>query len=421
MRILTVHNKYMLRGGEDESREAEDRILAANGHEVRQVILQNDITPQTSLLRVGFNASWCQSSYDRISGELVAWKPDILDVHNFFPLASPSVHHAAGRIGVPVIQTLHNYRLLCPGANFLRNDRVCEDCTNHLVAWPGVLHRCYRGNALQTGAVSLMLSVHRVLRTWQRCVTVFIALSEFSKRKFVENGFSESKIVVKPNFVDDPGEPGEGGEEFMFAGRLSREKGIVALLAAMELTGPDVRVNIIGEGPLEAEVRAAADRNPRIRFLGRLRRQDVLSRMSSAKCVIVPSICYETFGRSAAEAYSVGTPVIASRIGALAEMVDHGRTGLHAGPGDPADLARAMTWIAQNQRAVARMRLEARLEYLAKYTSGRNYDLLMDTYERAIADAKPRLGLPWKSDIRRREAQHATFTSGSSSGRASTP
>ncbi|MGC9946219.1 MAG: glycosyltransferase family 4 protein [Bryobacteraceae bacterium] len=390
MRILTVHNKYLFRGGEDESREAEDRLLSANGHEIRQVVFANDSIGRSNLFQIGCHASWSQTTYDRVARELAAWKPDVLDVHNFFPLASPSVHYAAHRMGVPVIQTLHNYRLLCPGANFLRDGRVCEDCTSHMVAWPGVVHRCYRGSALQTGAVALMISVHRLLRTWQRCVTVFVVLSEFAKRKFVENGFSGSKIVVKPNFVEDPGETGVGGQEFVFAGRLSREKGILVLLAAMERTGPEVRVNIIGEGPLEAEVRAAAARNPRVRFFGRLGHCEVLSQMAAAKCVVVPSICYETFGRAAAEAYSVGSPVIASRIGALEEMVENGRTGLHCEPGDPADLARAMIWVTQNQPAVARMRMEARLEYLEKYTAERNYGLLVSIYERAIAGNSPR-------------------------------
>jgi len=393
MRILTVHNKYIFRGGEDESREAEDRLLAAKGHEIRQVVLDNGKIGPHSLIQVGLHASWSQTSYDRIAAELAAWKPDLLDVHNFFPLASPSVHYAARRRGIPVVQTLHNYRLLCPAAAFLRDDQPCEDCTKHIVAWPGIAHGCYRGSALQSGAVALMLSVHRLLRTWQRCVTVFVVLSEFARRKFVDNGFTESKIVVKPNFVEGPGEPGDGGDELVFVGRLSPEKGIVPLLAAMERTGPDVRVNIIGEGPLEVQVRAAAERNPRVHFLGRLPHSEVLSRMACAKCVIVPSICYETFGRTAVEAYSVGSPIIASRIGALAEMVDHGRTGLHCEPGDPADLARAMTWMTQNQHAVAHMRLAARAEYLAKYTSARNYDLLMRIYQRAMAGARTGGGL----------------------------
>lgn len=384
MRILTVHNKYLYRGGEDESREAEDRLLAANGHEVRQVVLDNHNIDRSNLIQVGLNASWSRKSYDLVSGAIAAWRPDILDVHNFFPLASPSIHYAGRRMGVPVVQTLHNYRLLCPGATFLRNGVPCEDCTRHPMAWPGVAHRCYRGSALQSGAVALMISIHRLIRTWQRSANVFVTVSEFAKRKFVENGFSESQLVVKPNFVEDPGEPGGGGNEFLFVGRLSIEKGIVHLLTAMERTGAGVRLNIIGAGPLEPEVLAAAERDPRICFLGKLGLTEAISHMSSARCLLIPSVWYETFGRTAIEAYSVGTPVIASRIGALTEIVDNGRTGLHCEPGDAADLARAMIWFTQNDQAVARMRLQARMEYLAKYTPERNYALIMPIYERAI-------------------------------------
>lgn len=393
MRILTVHTKYKIRGGEDECREAEERLLSANGHDVRHIVLDNDSIARSSLIKIGLGASWSQDSYVRIRRELAGWKPDVLNVHNFFPLASPSVHYAARRMGIPVVQTLHNYRLLCPSAALLRNDSPCEDCTRHRAPWPGVLHRCYRGSTLQSGAVALMISVHRMLRTWQRCVAVFVSLSEFAKRKFVENGFSAANIVVKPNFLADPGAPGQGGEEFVFAGRLSREKGILPMLAAMDRAGPEVRLNIIGEGPLDAEVRAAAERNSRIRFFGRLPHSEVLGQMSSARCVLIPSVCYETFGRTAVEAYSVGTPVIASRLGALAEIVGTGRTGLHCEPGDAAGLARAMSWMVQNPQAMARMRVQARMEYLAKYTAERNYGLLMSIYERAIAGARPGQGL----------------------------
>ena len=227
-----------------------------------------------------------------------------------------------------------------------------------------------------------MISVHRALRTWQRAVTVFVAVSEFSKRKFVEGGFPESRIVVKPNFVPETGDPGTGGEEFLYAGRLSVEKGIGTLLSAMDLVSADVRLGILGEGPLEAEVRSAAERNPRIRYVGRLPFAETLDHIAAARCVIVPSICYETFGRVAAEAYSRGTPVIAARIGALTEMVEDGRTGLQFAPGDPRDLARAIDWMRGNRASITRMRAEARREFEAKYTAARNYEMLTKIYER---------------------------------------
>src|ERR1700722_791177 len=162
MNILTIHNKYRMRRGEDESREAEDLILTEKGHTVRQLIFDNKVISLSNRLTVGLRASWNQASYRMVEAELKKWRPDVVDIHNFFPLGSPSVHWAARKLGVPVVQTLHNYRLLCPGATIYRNGSVCEDSTSHHVPWPGVLHRCYRGSALQTGAVALMVSVHRL-------------------------------------------------------------------------------------------------------------------------------------------------------------------------------------------------------------------------------------------------------------------
>ena len=172
----------------------------------------------TSGLVSGSEPPWRETPITACTSEIAAWRPDVVDIHNFFPLASPSVHYAARDSGIPVVQTLHNYRLLCPGATFLRDGRTCEDCTRHRVPWPGVVHRCYRDSLLGSAAVSLMISVHRALRTWQRVVTVFVAVSEFSRRKFVEGGFPESRIVVKPNFVPDPETPAREVRSFSMPG-----------------------------------------------------------------------------------------------------------------------------------------------------------------------------------------------------------
>jgi len=385
MKILTVHNRYKIRGGEDESRESEDKLLAVRGHLIREVVLDNR-TIGLNAWAVGLRASWSWPCYRQIIHEARQWKPDLIDVHNFFPLASPAVHYAARRLGIPSLQTLHNYRLLCPGATFYRDGRPCEDCTRHTIPWPGIVNKCYHRSATHSSAVALMISAHRLLRTWQRAVTLFVAVSDFEKRKFVENGFSEPRVVVKPNFVSDCGGPGPGGNDFLFVGRLSPEKGISTLLKAASLVRGSFRLNIVGEGPLQPEVDAAAAQNSRIRYLGRRSHSEVLEFVGASRCLILPSECYETFGRVAAEAFARGTPVVAAKIGAVAEIVDDGRTGVHFTPGDPADLARTIDWTLAHPDAVARMRGEARWEYEAKYTADRNYDLLMQIYERAIKD-----------------------------------
>ena len=385
MKILTIHNKYKFRGGEDESRESEDSLLVANGHSVEQLVFDNSIIGGIRAVRAGLEASWSQSSYNLTRQRIADLKPDVVDIHNFFPLASPSVHYAAHALGVPIVQTLHNFRLLCPGATFYREGAVCEDCTSHAVPWPGVVHGCYRGSRAQTAAVAGMIGVHRLLRTWQRAVTTFIAVSEFAKGKFVEHGFPASRITVKPNFVLDPGSAGEGGDDLLFVGRLAVEKGIGTMLEAMELVNPAVRLKIAGDGPLADKVAAAAGRNPRIQYLGRVPQKKALELMGASRFVLVPSEWYETFGRVAAESFSRGTPVIASGIGAIAEIVEDGRTGFLYRPGDPHDLARAIDRAFAMEDGLAEMRREARREYERKYTAARGYGLMLEIYEEAIA------------------------------------
>jgi glycosyltransferase involved in cell wall biosynthesis len=248
------------------------------------------------------------------------------------------------------------------------------------------MYGCYRESRFQTAAVALMVGTHRIARTWQRKVSVFVAVSEFAKRKFVEGGFPESRIVVKPNFVHDAGPPGNGGKSFICVARLTIEKGIRTLLKAIDLTGAQVRLDVVGQGPLEAEVRLAAARNPRIRYLGQLPQREVLGLMGEAKCLIFPSEWYETFGRVAIEAYSRGTPVIASKLGAIAEVVEDGRTGYHFQAGNAQDLARVIDTVQASTSQLAAMRLEVHREYELKYTPEKNYAQIMSIYERAIAN-----------------------------------
>jgi glycosyltransferase involved in cell wall biosynthesis len=394
MKILTIHNKYLNRGGEDESRESEDKLLEANGHQVRQVLFENATIRSRDLIRVGLECAWSSPSYRRVQAAIEDWRPDIVDVHNFFPLASPSVWYAARNLGVPVVQTLHNYRLLCPGATFLRDGRVCEDCTRHALPFPGIVHGCYHGSMLQTAAVALMIGLHRALKSTGRAVSLFIVVSEFEKAKFVENGLPESRLFIKPPFVLDGGSAGQGGEDFLFVGRLSEEKGIDVLLRAMESGGDLPHLNIIGDGPLRPQVELAARQNPRIRYLGKRSQAEVLEFMANSRCVIVTSTWYETFGRVVAESFSRGTPAIVSKIGALSEIVDHHRTGLLFTPGDSQDLASAMKYVVANPERLLEMRKTARRKFEEKFTATRNLAMLLSAYELAKRNQEADSGSP---------------------------
>lgn len=381
MRILSIHNRYQIRGGEDESREAEERLLREMGHFVDVYEEHNDRVAKLSKAQVALKTIWSTESYKIVERQLHQAAYDIVHVQNFFPLISPSVHYAAKAQGVPVVQTLRNYRLFCPNALFFRDGQVCEDCLGKAIPLPGVLHGCYRENRIASAGVAAMLTTHRLMNTWTKAVDLFITLTEFARQKCIEGGIPADKIVVKPNFVSpDPGMGSGSGRYALYVGRLSVEKGLDTLLAAWEKLGGKIPLKIVGEGPLAAQVQEAAVRNPTIEWLGRKSMTDVYDLMGEAMFLVFPSKWYETFGRVAVEAFAKGTPVIAANIGAIAEIVDSDRTGLHFRPGDPQDLAAKVEWFLANPFRHGAFRQEARAEFEAKYTLTQNYRRLMEIY-----------------------------------------
>ncbi len=381
MQVLSIHNSYQIRGGEDESREAEQRLLREMGHSVEVYEENNDRLSSLNAIQLACKTVWSKEAYKTVKQLLARQPHDIVHVQNFFPLISPSVYYAAKSMGVPVVQTLRNYRLLCPNAMFFREGRVCEACIGKAIPLPGVLHGCYRESQTASGAVATMLTVHRLMQTWMQKVDLYIALTEFARQKFIQGGFPEDKIVVKPNFVNpDPG-IGEGrGGYALYVGRLSVEKGLDTLLAAWEKLGKQLPLKIVGDGPLANQVVEATQRLGNVEWLGRKPVQEVYALMGEAKLVIFPSKWYETFGRVAVEAFAKGTPVIAANIGAIAEVVEHGRTGLHFQPGDAVDLAAQVEWALSHPSELAQMRREVRAEFETKYTAKQNYRQLMEIY-----------------------------------------
>ncbi|HEY9651202.1 MAG TPA: glycosyltransferase [Coleofasciculaceae cyanobacterium] len=381
MRILSIHNYYQIRGGEDESHESEQRLLRDMGHQVDIYEEKNDRVAALSLTDMAFRTIWSKEAYKTVKQKLTAKACDLVHVQNFFPLISPSVYYAAQAEGVPVVQTLRNYRLLCPNGLFFRNGQVCEDCVGKAIPYPGVLHRCYRDNLAASGVTATMITVHRAMQTWKEKVDVYIALTEFARQKFIEGGLPGDKIVVKPNFVHPDPNPGEGrGGYALFVGRLSVEKGLDTLLAAWKQLDNPMPLKIIGDGPLASQVAEAAQKLPQVEWLGRRPMADVHALMGEAMVLIFPSKWYETFGRVAVEGFAKGTPAIAANIGAISELVHHGRTGLLFQPGNSTDLAAKVEWVLQHPRELAQMRQEARAEFKAKYTAQENYRRLMEIY-----------------------------------------
>jgi glycosyltransferase involved in cell wall biosynthesis len=390
MKVMVVHNRYQEAGGEDRVFLTETALLEDHGHRVLRYSVHNDQVASMNRLTLAGKALWNSSTYRELRALMYRERPDVVHFHNTFPLISPAGYYAARAEGVPVVQTLHNYRLLCPDALFFRSGRVCVDCMGKAIPWPGVVHGCYRGSRAASGVVTAMLTLHRALRTWTEMVDVYVTLTDFARSRFIEGGLPAGKIVTKPNFVyPDPG-PGEGrGGYALFVGRLSPEKGLGTLLAAWKRLGMRIPLKIVGDGPLKGRVIRAADEDSRVEWLGYRPTAEVHALLKDAGALVLPSLT-EGAPLSVLEAMATGTPVIAADIGAMAEFVEHGRTGLRFRPGDPGDLAAQVEWLLLRPEEHARMRREARSDFEAKYTAGRNYEMLMETYQSALERKKAR-------------------------------
>ncbi|WP_354602771.1 glycosyltransferase family 4 protein [Uliginosibacterium flavum] len=377
-RILLVHNAYQQKGGEDTVVEAELALLRSRGHEVQTLFRHNDdlqALPRLTALQQMF---WSSRTRRDLAAAVADFRPDVIHVHNTFPLISPSLYWAADKAGVPVLQTLHNFRLHCPQAMYLRDGKVCEDCLGH-VPWRGAVRGCYRGSKVQSAALAGMLTAHRALGTWQHKVTRYIALNEFCRSKFIEGGLPAERILIKPNFVDFEAPESRERSGFLFVGRLSAEKGVATLAEACRLN--PVAVRVAGSGP-EADLLTDL---PGVMCLGGLSGEQVRTEMSQAAALVLPSIWYENFPRTLVEAFGCGLPVIASRIGALAELIEDGVTGLLFEPGNAEDLAGKMRWAMANPERMGEMGRAARVRYEAHYTAEKNYEQLMAIYREAIA------------------------------------
>jgi len=400
MRILQVHCEYTQQGGEDRSASAEASLLRSHGHDVQVTLFSNaDVLAKGALssVRPLLSSAWNRQSYWRVRDAICEFRPDVVHVQNFWWAASPSVVAAAHAKGVPTILTLRNYRLVCPGALLMRDGRPCEACVGR-TPWRGVARRCYHGSATHTALVARMIDETHRRGIWRRDADAFIALTEFSREKFVAGGLPAEYIHVKPNFLaTDPGEAVRPGNGAVFVGRLSPEKSVAVLLDAwQDLAGE--RLAVVGDGPERDALARRAEGLDGIELIGRLDHDAALDRIKQAAFLAQPSRCFETFGRTIIEAFACARPVLASRLGAMAELVDDGRTGLLFKPGSARDLAAKARWLLDHPAECARMGREARAEYEAKYTAEANYPQLMTIYEKAI------------EYHRRRAAQRRSFT-----------
>lgn len=396
-----VHNRYQQRGGEDAVVDAEVRLLDSNGVEVRRLDVDNDsIHGVFGKIQASANLFVTPAALnDRFSTMLSGFQPDVVHVHNWFPTLSPAIFKKCKEAEIPVLHTVHNYRLLCVGATLFRDGRVCEDCIGSPLRAPGVIHKCYRDSHLGSAVATASMLAQWATGTWHRSVDRFIALSQFAKRKLIEGGLPEEKIVVKPNFVDpDPG-PGTGdGGYFLYAGRLTEEKGLRTLLECWR-SGPDLPpLRIVGTGPLQDEVRDTAAALPNVEWLGGKSSDEVMELMGRAKATLCPSLWYEGMPRVVIESLAVGTPVVASNIGCYPEMIADGEWGALFPAGDAGSLLSRIRAL-ESRKAFADMREKSRDCFEAAYTGRRNLSLIFNIYRNVIFADKEVYSVPVSAGI----------------------
>ena len=376
VKILSLHNAYLQPGGEDRVFEDETALLRENGHQVLMVQRHNQELRAKGRLRAGLATVWSQSGYQQVANLIRDFQPDLVHCHNLFPLISPAAYYAARAWRRPVVQTLHNFRLLCAASSLWRQNRPCRQCVGRAVGWPGIAHACYRGSRPATAALVAMQSVHHWLGTWRKLVARYICPSPQVRQVFLEAGFQPARLVVKPNLIRiDPG-PGSGEGGFaLYVGRLTSEKGVELLLRAQ--AAARLPLKVIGDGPLRELVRSTSG----VEYLGPQSHDRVLQLMREAHFLVVPSLAPETFGLVAAEALACGTPVLAARSGFLSELVQDGQTGHLYEPDDESALA----GLLREFQADPAMRLAARRWFLENLSREANYRQLLAIYQAALA------------------------------------
>ncbi len=395
MRILILHNLYKQAGGEDAVFRAERGLLRRYGHEVDEILFDNaDIKTFYDTWITGLKLIYNPDSTRSISDKINSFEPDIIHVHNFLPLMSPSVFFVARKRKIPVVLTLHNYRLICPSATLYFDGQIYEKSIHSIFPFDAIWKGVYRNSRIQTAAVALMTLIHSILGTWRNRVDAYITLTQFAKKKILNSTLDipKNKLMVKANFSDDYGEGAiKRKNYFLFVGRLTGEKGIETLLTAANLH--NFKLVIIGDGPLKGLVENACLLNPNISYVGFQSKLSVIHYLKACKALIFPSIWYEGFPVTIAEAFSTGTPVIASNIGSMSEIIQHEQNGLHFKAGDEKDLVAKIVQLEEDEELRRKLSSHARECYRCSFSPEHNYDQLIHIYKKVIGNNSRQLDL----------------------------
>jgi len=388
MKILMVHNYLRPPSGENTVFEQERQLLESKGHEVVAYTRENSEIKTMRFFEkamLPLRAFWSVADHREISRIVRTEKPDVAHFHNIFPLVSPAAYRACKGAGVPVVQTLHHFRIVCPGALLFREGRVCEDCSGmHFL--PGIRHGCYRNSFLQTAGMAAVVHFHRLIRTWQDCVDLYVALSDFALDTYRRLGLPSKSFYVKANFLQDPVEPVYDDEGYgVYIGRVGEEKGIPALLDALREC-PEIPFKMMGDGPLVDYLvgRLKDSGLQNVQYLGVKRHDECMEYLTKARFLVLPSQCFEGSPMVLLEAMSAGKPVVVSRIGVLPAMVRDGSNGHVFSPGASKELAERMKRLHADPEGAREMGKKGRDLFEEKYTREVNYSMLMEAYRKAI-------------------------------------
>lgn len=382
-RVLLVHNFYQIGGGEHVVFENEKNMLLNKGHEVFLYTRSNDELKDSrwKLLLLPLTTIWSFRTYYEIRSLIKEHEIDVVHCHNTFPLVSPSVYYAARSLKIPVVQTVHNFRFLCPNGLFFSGGEICEKCREQASFLPALKNGCYRKSRVQTAVVAAMLSVHRWLDTYRKLNYIF--LTDFNKEKFADLiDIHGSNVFVKPNFVSKPDVQTKRSVEkpvFLFAGRLDQNKGIAFLLEAWKKMPAECELHIYGDGPYRKDCEAAAAAQDNVRFYGFRPREEVMAALANATALVFPSIWYETFGMSWAESFSMGKPVLTSNLGNHGDFVRRSSGGVTYMCGDADAFCEAAKELLADWNAYSENALQF---FESNLSEAQNYEMLSEIYDK---------------------------------------